>query len=293
MKIVTIKGGLGNQMFCYAFALSLQERYKNDVVKLDVSSFKNDPFNRNYELENVFGSILPLATPQELRKLTWYSSSPFIKRLLRKLFGNKKTEYIEPKLFTYWGDQAFSIPGNCFYWGSWQNEKYFRDYQSVVRKALQFKKELGEKNSRLLQEIKNTQSVSIHVRRDDYIKIPTYQGICELPYYQKAISFIKEHVENPHFYIFSTDTQWCVDNLKALIPEGRFTMVNWNSADDSYKDMQLMAQCKHNIIAHSSFSWWSAWLNQNPNKIVVCPKKWVNMDNIDETPQLDEWIKID
>ncbi len=293
MKIVNIRGGLGNQMFQYAFALSLKEKYKNELIKLDVSTFDVDPFKRVYELENVFGSVFPIATPYELRKLTWYSKFPFLRRLSRKLFGNKKTEYFEPQLFTYWGEQVFSIKGDVYFRGSWQNEKYFRDYTSKVREAYSFKKELDNKNSQLLEKIRNTQSVSIHVRRDDYLKIPTYQGICELPYYKSAVDYINKNINNPYFFIFSTDTQWCLENIKTLIPEGQSTIVNWNVGADSYKDMQLMSQCKHNIIAHSSFSWWSAWLNTNPTKIVVCPTKWVNMDEINETPQLENWIKIE
>lgn len=119
-----------------------------------------------------------------------------------------------------------------------------------------------------------------------------YKGICDNEYYDKAIAYIKEHVENPHFFIFSNDIQYCRENLGGLMLQSTF--VENNDPQNSWVDMQLMSCCKHNVIAHSSFSWWAAWLNRNPNKIVVAPKRWVNSPDIkDKRPQLADWIQIE
>lgn len=293
MKIVNIAGGLGNQMFQYAFALGLQVHFKNEPVKIDISTFKGLKIAREYELEDVFDIKLPVATPNELRKVTHFSQNTHIRLFLRKLFGPKKTEYKEPRLFTFWGDAVFNIQGDCYYNGSWQNERYFQSCSGLIREAFRFKNPLDDRNMNLKKRIESSESVSIHVRRGDYLNYPVYQGVCDLPYYTNAISYILGHVKEPHFFIFSTDTEWCEENIVPLLSGKQYTIVDWNKGKDSYKDMELMSCCKNNIIAHSSFSWWAAWLNNNDNKIVVAPKEWYRREDITDKPQLDSWIKLE
>lgn len=289
MKIVNIAGGLGNQMFQYAFALGLKEKFNGEEIKIDISTFDGLKIERQYELGAVFNVQLPIATSKDLRKVTHYSRNSKLRKLMRRIFGRKRTEYKEPRLFTFWKD-VYAINGNCYYEGSWQNEAYFKDYKSIIKKAFCFKNELDDKNRKILNAIRHTNSVSIHVRRGDYLNIPFYQNICDEPYYRRAISYIKENVEKPHFYIFSTDTEWCKANIVPILGESPFTVIDWNTGLDSYKDMQLMSCCHHNIIAHSSFSWWAAWLNTNESKIVVAPKEWFRRDGITDKPQLASWV---
>jgi hypothetical protein len=290
MKIINIIGGIGNQMFQYAFALALQQEFPNEEIKLDISHFKGYSLHNGFEIEKNFGSRLPYATGKDLRKLTYYAPNYKLSRLLRKIFGYRKTEYKEPRLFTYW-QEALERSGNCYYEGSWQNEKYFKKHDKFIREAFSFKQPLGEKNEILLKQIHNTESVSIHVRRGDYLSDPTYQGICDLPYYKNAIAFIKEKVDNPHFYIFSNDAKWCEENIAPLCKD--FTIIDWNGGEKSWADMLLMSKCNHNIIAHSSFSWWAAWLNNHKDKIVVSPRGWFNSEDVTDSPQLEDWVLIE
>lgn len=290
MKIVNIIGGIGNQMFQYAFALTLKEINPGEDIKLDISHFKGYSLHNGFEIERNFGSLLPYASSSDLRKLTYYAPNYKISRILRKLLGYRKTEFKEPRLFTFWED-ALERKGNCYFEGSWQNEKYFKKYEKIIHKAFSFKQPLGEKNENLANQIYNTKSVSIHVRRGDYLTDPTYQGICDLPYYRNAIAYITAQVENPHFFIFSNDVQWCEDNIAPLC--SHFTIINWNGGNKSWADMQLMSLCRHNIIAHSSFSWWGAWLNKHNDKIVVSPKGWFNRADITDSPQLPDWVLIE
>lgn len=289
MKVVNIIGGIGNQMFQYAFALALKQKYPDEDVKLDTSHFNGYSLHNGFEIERNFGLLLPIASNKELRKLTFYTPNYKMSRIIRKLFGYRKTEFKEPRLFTFW-HEAFEIKGNCYYEGSWQNEKYFKDYSNEVRKAFSFKQPLGEKNDKLLNHINHSESVSIHVRRGDYLSDSTYQGICDLPYYKNAIAYINENVGHPHFFIFSNDAKWCKEYIAPLC--GDYTIIDWNDGIKSWADMQLMSLCKHNIIAHSSFSWWAAWLNSNKNKIVVSPKGWFNRKDITDSPQLENWVLI-
>jgi len=290
MKIVNIIGGIGNQMFQYAFALALKQKFPDEEVMLDISHFKGYSLHNGFEIDRNFGSLLPYATSKDLRKVTYYAPNYKISRFLRKLLGYKKTEYKEPRLFTYW-QEAFEKTGSCYYEGSWQNEKYFKEYEELIRKVFNFKQSLCEKNEELSIQIKNTESVSIHVRRGDYLTDPTYQGVCDMPYYKNAIAYINKHIKNPHFFIFSNDAKWCEENVATLCSQ--YTIIDWNGGNKSWADMQLMSLCEHNIIAHSSFSWWAAWLNNHDGKIVVSPKRWFNRADITETPQLKDWILME
>ena len=133
-----------------------------------------------------------------------------------------------------------------------------------------------------------TNSISIHVRRGDYLKNPQYFDICNTVYYRKAIGLIKEKTDNARFYVFSDDIQWVKENLE--LPQNT-VYVNWNMKTDSWQDMCLMSHCRHHIIANSTFSWWGAWLNKNEKKIVICPKMFSRTENLVNVMP-DEWIKI-
>ena len=235
MKIVNIIGGIGNQMFQYAFALSLKEKFPNEEVLLDMSHFNGYDLHNGFEIDKVFGAKLPYATKRELRQVSYYAPNYKLSRLLRKLLGYKKTEFKEPSLFTYWGDKTFSIDHDCYYEGSWQNEKYFKDIEQIIKEAFVFKRELNEQNNKLLNRIILSNSVAIHIRRGDYLLEDAYKNICDLPYYINAINYIKNNVENPTFYIFSNDAEWCRRNIHPLC--GAAEVIDWNGGSDSWIDM--------------------------------------------------------
>lgn len=289
MKIVCIKGGLGNQMFQYAFAIALKKHFPEEDVFIDTSFYKGYYF-RQFELERIYNLSIPKASIWQIFKIYYPLYNYKLWRFICKFLPSRKTFYKEKRMFAYFED-VFKIKNDCYFFGSWQNEKYFRDYRIDIVEAFTVKIPLRFTNQQLIKRIVETNSVSIHVRRGDFLLYNEYKGICEVDYYKKAIDYIKSRVQSPLFYIFSTDEEWCMDNLVPLCPDS-YKIVNWNKGEYSYEDMVLMSKCKHNIIAHSSFSWWAAWLNPNDKKIVIAPEKWINLNGVKDKPQLNNWILI-
>lgn len=293
MKIVRIKGGLGNQMFQYAFASKLKYLYPQEKILLDLTQFRGYKWHP-YELKRVFDVDIPVASFLELSKLSYpFSSNTRIGRLLNGLLSRvsnkEKFEYSEKS--ASFDKNALRNNGNCYYNGYWLSSQYFDDLRPQLLQSFSFKPVLSDNNSQLKEYIGSCMSVSIHVRRGNYLLFDEYKDICEKPYYANAIKYIRGNVNNPHFFIFSNDIQWCKENLMDLMEN--YTFVDNNNPLNNYVDLQLMSCCKHNVIAHSTFSWWAAWLNQNPQKIVVAPRKWNNKYAESEGPQMAEWVLLD
>lgn len=288
MKIIAIKGGLGNQMFQYALAYRLKLDHPEEEVLIDTSHFKGYKFHE-YELKIVFDVQLPVASKWQLWKVTYPIGNYKLYRAARKFLPKRSSEFVEPRLFTFWKD-VLSLKGDYYIDGSWQNELYFKDRKDDILKIFEFKKPLSGKNIELEKKLSNKNSVSIHVRRGNFLLFDEYKGICELPYYEKAIAYVKSKIDNPCFYIFSNDAEWCKENLAGLC--GNYEIVDWNTGMDSYLDMRLMSMCPTNILAHSSFSWWAAWFNTNPNKMVVAPYEWLRLPGLTDKPQLEDWVLI-
>lgn len=189
--------------------------------------------------------------------------------------------------------RVLSLPDNTYLEGFWQNEKYFSDIKSLLLKDFEPVKPLSKKNREYLKQIKSTDSISLHVRREDYISVEHYKnfhGLMSLDYYKAALELVrkKSGAKNPHIFIMSKDLDWCKENIKLNYPT-IFIEGNKSGSDD----MRLMKQCNHNILANSSFSWWGAWLNQNPNKVVVAPKNWFQDESANSQIQLpSEWLRI-
>lgn len=284
MKIVRLLGGLGNQMFQYAFYLSFHA--KGFDSKIDITQLRRYGLHNQYELSDIFNLAPPLASYVEVCVLSWNRKSDYISSIYRRLLPRKDSEYIERNYYAF-DEKVYKIEGDVYYQGYWQNEKYFLDIKELILAAFSFKKGLNEKNQMTFNHITNTNSVSIHVRRGDYVRHPSLGGICTLSYYHSAILKIKSLIENPIFYFFSDDIKWCKSNFK----EPASFFIDWNKGKESYIDMQLMSHCKHNIIANSSFSWWGAWLNQNPQKTVICPSFWVKDVSSKEIVPAN-WLRI-
>ena len=156
--------------------------------------------------------------------------------------------------------------------GNWTDERYFKQIENIIRAEFTPKNKLDKKNQKILELIQEKLSVSIHVRRGDYItnkaNAKTF-GFVGLNYYVNAIKKIKKSVSDSVFFVFSDDINWCQDNLSPLSKNMHF--IDHNKGKNSYKDLLLMGACKHNIIANSTFSWWGTWLNTNTNKIIIKP----------------------
>lgn len=272
MKIVKFLGGLGNQMFQYAFYLALKKSFKE--VKADLTAFDNYTLHNGFELENIFSIHLNTVTPFDLN-LYLPHNRKFIWRKLRQIYRTKNAYWEETPQFAF-HDKIFDDSTNKYYWGYWQHTDYVNKVETELREAFIFPPIVDPQNSELLHKIKQQTTIAVHVRRGDYLSESLLGGICDSLYFQEAISYIKDKMENPLFIIFSNDIAWCREEFKEL----NTIFVDWNTGKNSFEDMRLMSHCDHNIIANSSFSWWGAWLNENPKKIVISPSKWVNDSNI-------------
>lgn len=274
-------------MFQYCIYRSLKEKKKE--VKMDITAFDSYKRHNGYELSKVFNIHEDLAKKLDIYSLGDIKDAIFSK-IRRRLFGKKKTHFVEKQ---YNFDSTVFNLDNKYLDGYWQTEKYFKDIETNIRKEFTFKNKLDRRNQNLINKIKQGDSISIHVRRGDYINnfetANLYSGICTLNYYKKAIDIMKKEICNPIFYIFSDDIEW----VKSKLELEDAIYVNWNKGHKSYIDMQLMSKCKYNIIANSTFSWWGAWLNNYHNKIVIAPKKWFSDNNINSQDIIpDGWRRV-
>lgn len=279
MIIVDINGQLGNQMFQYALGRHLQLRGRK--VQYHIGYFKEHP-EHDFALPRMFGLNLPEATTNQVLAFR-EDRHRIVDRVRRKVFGRHE------RVFTEIGSKSYDYRSDVFNFrrglldGYWQSEKYFLPIADVIRRDFAFP-EASDCNKALAKEMAETLSVSIHVRRGDYLGgFP----VMDETYFEPAMAYFVEKYEDVHFYAFSNDIAWCRDHLKA----DKMMYVDWNTGKDSPFDMWLMTQCKHNIIANSSFSWWGAWLNRNVGKEVVAPSTWFYHV---ETPDVycKNWIVI-
>lgn len=289
MKIINISGGLGNQMFQYAFLLAMKEATGDDVL-MDVSKFATYKLHNGFELDKVFNITARCATKEELKKVTRYTTNYKLSRIYRKFLPNKKTEVVEPMPACTYNENIFvEAKGDKFYEGIWQNYKYFNHVREVILREFTYRQPLSTQNKVYSDKFAKGTTVSMHIRRGDYLLHKNYVGLCGLDYYTKAIAYVKEkYGEEVQFAIFSNDMQWCKDNILPLLDGYEYTLVDWNNGKESYNDMRLMSVCRVNIIANSSFSWWPAYLNENEGKEVIAPEKWSNMP-VQFKRQLPEW----
>lgn len=277
MKIVRIIGGLGNQMFQYALFLALKHRFPKEDVLVDCTLMNSYNKHNGLELERVFGVELPQASFQQLLKVTWPCYNYNLSRLIKRFLPKRKSELLDianDKLI----DEIF-VPEDKYYNGYWLDYRYTQEYSSLINEKFTFILKQNVKTSNLVHVLLNdNNSVSVHVRRGDYLQSPTYSGLCDIKYYSDAIKHIKSIIQNPSFYIFSDDINWCQDNLSELVGSNA-VYVNWNTGKDSPLDMMLMSMCRHNILANSTFSIWAANLNKNTDKIICAPAKWTNNES--------------
>ena len=279
MLIVQIIGGLGNQMFQYAAGRALAERLGVSLT-LDISAFENYTLHQGFELSRVFAMNPAKATRQDLRRVLGWQHSPMVRLLLsrRPFVALRSRSFVSEPHFHHWNgfDQ---LGDNIYLVGYWQSEKYFKPVITQIREDFRFRPPLEGRNIELAARMSQTQAISLHVRRGDYVSNPeaaSTHGLCSLDYYRAAVAHVVGKVEKPEFFIFSDDIDWARANLLLDFPH-HFVAHNQGAA--SYIDMRLMSLCSYHVIANSSFSWWGAWLNPKPEKIVVAPRQWFANDN--------------
>lgn len=211
--------------------------------------------------------------------------------LYNRLFADN-SKYFQEKSFAF-DPKVLKLRDDVYLDGYWQTDKYFKDIEPLIHSEFSFVLPQGEKDKGISKLITACTAVSLHVRRADYvtnISANKVHGTCGLDYYDRAMKLITEKVDDPHFFVFSDDPEWAKQNLRNAYPT---VYVDHNGADTNYQDLRLMASCKHHIIANSSFSWWGAWLNEDPNKIVIAPKQWfsdVQKNTNDLIPPT--WIRL-
>lgn len=302
-------------MFQYAFYQSLLSRGKN--VKIEKEYYRRS--KTKYQLEQVFPNVKVEYASQDEIKI--YEDCKILRKLktskhvrirrMYDIFAGKKYQMTFSDKASLFATQYLEI-NSGYLIGFWQNKKYFQEIDSKIRKDFQFPEFEDERNKELANLITSCESVSVHVRRGDYVflsslpkefridRIITYllwkqpfrteYAICSEKYFESAIEYVKGKIVKPTFFIFSDDPEWCKKQLNVE----NAIYVDWNGGDNSFRDMQLMSMCKHNVICNSTFSWWGAYLNDNQSKLVIAPEKWIKVNNklfeSDIIP--DDWIKI-
>jgi hypothetical protein len=300
MVTVYLIGGIGNQLFQYAAGFSLSQKL-NVSLKLDKSYYKEQhyegdkltefyhiPYYANI-LENTFEISAQEATEDEI--------NPFRHSIPKKMIERLKP-YYRRKIFReqgfFYDSNFFTAGKNVLLKGNWQSEKYFNHVAGLLKKEFSFKKRIKETNILLSEQTNASQSVGVHIRRRDYVNHPVtswFLGALDINYYKTAIQYMKSNLPGPHyFYFFSDDMEWVKENFTFV--QNKIFIDQTHKLSDT-DELYLMSQCRHNIIANSSFSWWGAWLNNNPDKIVIAPKKWFNKGPNDTQDLIPNgWIKI-
>ena len=254
------------------------------MILINKESEKNNFTNREFQLSQlnikakVAGDKLLFSVLEQPRGIA-------------KLIGRKF--HIVNETYNFFEKEILDLSGDVYINGYWQSEKYFLNIKSLIIDEFQVHAPLAGKNKDMAHRIQNTESVSIHIRRGDYVSNPVFSsviGICSLDYYKKAIDFFNASLRLPLYYIFSDDIEWARANLKK---ENTFIYVDHNNETNCSEDLRLMSLCKHNIIANSSFSWWGAFLNQNIKKKVVAPKIWFKDPSLSNKDMIPEsWIRL-
>lgn len=266
-------------MFQYAAgrALSLSRLVG---FRLDISDLANYGLHQGFELKRVFECPVQIASRDEVQNiLGWQLSATMRRVMVRPALSifRRRGLIFEPHYHHWRG--VLDVPEDSYLVGYWQSERYFRNAAQTIRDDFTFRIPMSSRNAGLAERIQRVNAVSLHVRRGDYVKNPkttATHGLCTLDYYRSAIRFVAEKADQPTFFIFSDDIPWVRANLVIDYP---CVYVDHNQGAESFNDMRLMSLCRHHIIANSSFSWWGAWLNPDPCKLVIAPQKWFTNSN--------------
>jgi len=291
MRIVKLKGGLGNQMFQYTYAKLIQKN-TGDIVKLDYSAYESldGDLVRKPRIMR-FNLQLTAASQDDVRSVCkfthsgnsfsfWYKIKIYLESKLNKNYAFELNRaYIKPSV----------LQDKLYFDGYWQSWRYV---DAVIKELLENfvpNTPLSNKTFTTQKTIKSQEAVFIGVRKGDYKSETAHYGSFDSTYYQKAMAMIDSKATQPVYYVFSNDIPWCKENINW----GKHTVIYREPEDqtDDFEELMLMSSCKHAIIVNSSYHWWGATLIDNPNKIICCPLKWFFDDApIDIIP--DNWVKI-
>lgn len=269
MIVVRLSGGLGNQLFQYAAGRRLAQRRQAELV-LDLGWYERTPRRdtpRDYELAHYpIQARIASGTEKLWCRL---HEGPVLRRLDRL---PRRWRHRREKGFAF-DPAVLELPNDVYLDGYWQSYRYFDDIAALIQSELTPLAPMGPRDEELAGRIRATNSVAVHIRRGDYVTnaaASRAHGLCSAEYYDRALSRIAAAVD-PHFFVFSDDPAWARSSMKF---PGPFEVIDHNGPERAFQDLRLMAMCKHQITANSSFSWWGAWLNANPAKIVLTPAQW-------------------
>ncbi|MBC7981513.1 alpha-1,2-fucosyltransferase [Candidatus Parcubacteria bacterium] len=289
MIISELMGGMGNQMFQYAFGKQLAIK-NGSKLNLDICFLKSRKFRpnfvyRNYDLE-IFNIEERFVSESISEK---YGLDRVPRRGIRKLFDFKKLKYFqEPNMSFH--PEALLLMDDTYISGYWQSERYFKDIEEQIRADFSFKEPISSKGQGLAETISGSQSVCLNVRRGDFLTDPIL-GVIAPEFYQNAVSEISRKLPAFTIYVFSDDIEWCCHNLTFNAPT---QFVTHEFAGKKFRDyLELMILCKHFVIPNSTFAWWAAWLSKSSEKTVIAPKNWFRqkeLNNHNIVP--DSWITI-
>jgi hypothetical protein len=269
MIIVKLQGGIGNQLFQYAYGKSVSTRLK-EVVKFD-ASFYTAQNKRAYSLD-FFNTAPDIATATEIQ--------------------GARQNYIKEHQFNF-SEQLAAPPSGSYIDGYFQSERYFKDNASEIRNEYTLKNPFSGNATSLKSTIEHTDNtVSLHIRRGDYVsdkKTNTFHGVLPLSYYEAAINLMTEKIGAHTLFVFTDDPTWVADEFslsKNFILASRLGSID-------YEELLVMSSCKHHILANSSFSWWGAWLNPHKDTTVIAPRNWFANQSLNTKDLLPEhWIRI-
>ena len=261
---VKLTGGLGNQMFQFATGYAVAK--KNNVeLSLDLKRYNRRIDHNGFELQKVFDIYSKVSILNNPEKSSFTSFKEFFNKI-DITYSNFKEQHFH---YTY---EILDVPKHCRLNGYWQSELYFKSYTQEIREIFSLFNKLDKKNLLIANDIKKNDSISIHIRRGDYLLKQNCNFNQDLrEYYINAIEESSKYFSNPKYFIFTDDPSWVTENF---IVDYSYIVVDVNYGAESFFDMYLMSLCKANIIANSSFSWWGAWLNNKQDKIVYAPNNW-------------------
>lgn len=272
-----LSGGLGNQMFQYAYARKVQLDNENCKLVINTTLYDSDRFRRDFSLVQLFLN-------EEVDVIN--KAHPLIRAAggLSNYFENTIYNIFSCFNVCVWRSKKYRKLKDCAYiYGYFQSEKYFHKYAHLIKKELRVKTRTEQKNIAILNRISSTNSVCVHIRRGDYVSENLL--MCDQSYYETAISYMKEKLDSPTFFLFSDDIQWAKDNFKDT------NYVYVENANKDYQELELMYNCKHFIMSNSSFSWWAQYLSDFNDKIIIAPAKWMPNDSVSDI-YMDNWCII-
>ena len=291
---IWMAGGLGNQLFQYAAGFAVARRL-NCSLKLDLSRFEKGKEKRQFGLSRL-GFPLQIATKEELK--SWRPIYRLPKWVMLQ-WGTPNAVY--PKRVFFERDKFYEkdikkIEAPIYLRGYFQSEKYFFDYGDEIRSLVQLEKVNSSHIQNILREIGKSQTVSVHFRLGDYVAGPTsykFKGSCTPDYYLRAMALVRKIMPECQFLVFSDD----LDQARKILPFDSRIMYVPGDPENPIEDLILMSRCHHHIIANSSFSWWGAWLNPNPEKVVIGPRRWLSREYLRKWDLYDilptDWITLD